>query len=752
MQSRSIALFLTLLSLPALPALAQPTIGGGTCSSSTLNGPYEFLLSGRQLSATGSVTQIFQSVGTATFDGLSSVTFSLTANTVTTTQSFGHAVTYSGTYSLQSNCVGAITITSGDTATFTLEAYSVAPHTTSAGAFAVVGSDASYAFNGTGTAQPATCPTNISGAHEFNATGSALSGASVTSNLDVAGILQFDGQGNVTANWTQVSNLNTTQVTASGPYTVAAGCLASATVTDTANNQYTFALSFNSNSPGFGLTATSSALLFDGTGSAMQAAAVTACNTATLNGTYYMTLNGRLAPAGGITRIVASDGAATFDGQGRVTFNLTSNSVNGSQVFGAPLTYSGTYSLQSSCQGSINITTGNTATFAVVAYNFDTTSLQAKSFSMVGTDSNYAYTGSGTIQPAACAVATLSGTWPFSGTGNSLSGSNVTGLDDLAGVLQFDGQGNVKASFTQVSNSAATSYSASGTYSITEACLGSLSLTDNQNNTYTGALSVFGVDTYQYPDNFELVVTTPQLIFTGAGRAAFDNPAEAVVNNSYFGPAATPAGSVFSIFGADLATGGNQPSAIPLPTKALTTTVSVNGELAPLFYVSPGQITAQMPEDIKPGLVTVLVNSGSSASNAVAVIVPTAAPEISVVPGTNVAVVTFTADYSYVTSSHPAHVGDSVVAWFTGGGPVDASGKLANGARSPAGLSPVTGPYTITVGGVDASAGSYVGLTPGSIGLYQANFLVPSGVATGSQKVVLTISGQASNAPLMSVK
>jgi uncharacterized protein (TIGR03437 family) len=83
---------------------------------------------------------------------------------------------------------------------------------------------------------------------------------------------------------------------------------------------------------------------------------------------------------------------------------------------------------------------------------------------------------------------------------------------------------------------------------------------------------------------------------------------------------------------------------------------------------------------------------------------------------------------------------------------VNASGKLATGAYSPAGSSPVTGPYTITVGGVDATAGSYVGLSPESIGLYQANFVVPSGVATGSEKVVLTISGQASNAPVMTVK
>ena len=40
----------------------------------------------------------------------------------------------------------------------------------------------------------------------------------------------------------------------------------------------------------------------------------------------------------------------------------------------------------------------------------------------------------------------------------------------------------------------------------------------------------------------------------------------------------------------------------------------------------------------------------------------------------------------------------------------------------------------------------------GSIGLYQASFVVPSGVPTGNQKVVLTISGQASNSPVMAVK
>src|SRR5580698_10026599 len=127
---RCYLILLPVLCLSAAPALAQTTIGGGTCSSSSLNGTYELLLSGRQLTPSGTITRLFQGVGTASFDGLSKVVFTLTANTVT--------------------------ITSGDIATFTLEAYSQISAASPAGSFAVVGSDAAYAYTGTGSAQPAT--------------------------------------------------------------------------------------------------------------------------------------------------------------------------------------------------------------------------------------------------------------------------------------------------------------------------------------------------------------------------------------------------------------------------------------------------------------------------------------------------------------------------------------------------------------------------------------------------------------------
>ena len=739
MKRRYSTLLLTLVCLPAMPVLAQTTIGGGTCTSSTLNGTYEFLLNGRQVTATGAVSRVFQGVGTAAFDGLSKVTLTMTTNTVGPSQSFGTPMVYSGAYSLQSNCVGSISINSGDTGAFTVTAYSGGQ------AFAVIGSDATYAYNGSGNLQPATCPATLSGVHEFNATGSALSGASVTSILDVAGALQFDGQGNVTANWTQVSNLATSAIAATGTYSVGSACLASATLTDAANSKYAVTLSFNSTAPAFALAMSSPQSLFDGSGAAAQAAATAAaCTASSLNGTYELTLSGRLAPGGVTTKILASDGTAMFDGLGKVTFTLMSNAINGSQAFGIPLVYSGTYSLQSNCQGSININSGDTATFAVVAYSINATTQQARTFALVGTDATYAYNGSGTVQPSACALSTLSGEWPFSANGNSLSGPTNTGIVDLAGVLQFDGQGNATASWTQASNTAPANVSATGTYTVTAACLGTLTLTDTANNTYTGSMSVFGAAA----NNFELVVTSPQAIFTGAGRAAFVNPGQAAVNAASFLADQTPAGSVFSIFGSNLATKVGQPTSVPLPTTLLTTTVTVNGELAPLFYVDQNQINAQMPEDIKVGVATVVVKNGSSTSNAVAVMIPAAATPGIVVYGNNRAVVV-NQNGSVNSPTSPAKVGDTLVVYFTGGGPVNAAGPLVTGAPTPAGLSPVFGPNTVKVSGIDATI-NYMGLTPGSIGLYQANFIVPK-VAAGDHPLVITISGQSSNNPLIAV-
>ena len=86
---------------------------------------------------------------------------------------------------------------------------------------------------------------------------------------------------------------------------------------------------------------------------------------------------------------------------------------------------------------------------------------------------------------------------------------------------------------------------------------------------------------------------------------------------------------------------------------------------------------------------------------------------------------------------------------FTGGGPVQAAGKLVTGSPAPDGLSPVTGTYSVTVGTAQATV-KYIGLTPEAIGLYQVNFIVPQ-LPKGTYPVVINIEGHPSNSPVMTI-
>jgi uncharacterized protein (TIGR03437 family) len=175
------------------------------------------------------------------------------------------------------------------------------------------------------------------------------------------------------------------------------------------------------------------------------------------------------------------------------------------------------------------------------------------------------------------------------------------------------------------------------------------------------------------------------------------------------------------------------------------TKVTVNGEAAPLYYADTGQLNAVMPWDIPGGTVaSVVVTNGTATSNAAAIYVPaTGTPGIAVY-NSNRAVVVNSDGVTVNSSTAGANVGDEVAAYFTGGGSVNAAGKLVTGSGAPLGLSPVTGNSTVTVGGVNAII-KYIGLTPETVGLYQVNFVVPQ-LAKGTYPVVITISNEASNA------
>jgi hypothetical protein len=245
--------------LLAVPLLAQPQIGGGTCSSATLNGGYSATLTGRDLTSAVAFSNTTEGIGSVVFDGQSKVTFTLTTNTNKTS---GIAQTLSGTYSLQANCVGALTITSGDSASFSLESYNQGKD------YILTGEDGLYALTGSGSVLPATCPASLTaGSYPFNGTGFGLTSSTIATVFNVLGVIQFTGTNGVAINAYVASNGSSTNLSATGTYTLTPNCSATAKVTDALGNSYALVFEFTSASgDNFILSSSSAASIFSGSG------------------------------------------------------------------------------------------------------------------------------------------------------------------------------------------------------------------------------------------------------------------------------------------------------------------------------------------------------------------------------------------------------------------------------------------------------------------------------------------------------
>jgi uncharacterized protein (TIGR03437 family) len=724
-----------LLWLSASPVSAQTQIGGGICSSASLSGTYSLTLTGRDVGSSVHFTNVSHGVGTATFDGENKVTFSLTSNT---NQALGATQTLTGTYSLQANCLGALTITTGDSATFTLEAFNNPDQALSRN-FLIAGQDGVYAFTGSGTLLPASCAASLlSGVYSFNSAAFALTSGSVSGVANISGLLTFDGSSTITATWTVAGGATATN-TLTGQYTVAAGCTGKAVLTDQGGAAWTLLFTITAtNGSNFVLTGASSTLLFSGAGRAQSDP--TACSNATLTSTYSLVLTGRnVNSSTALSAAYQSVGNATFDGKGNVTFTLTANT---NLLQGVAQTLTGTYTLAANCTGTLNITLGDSASYTLIVWN------QGRNLSITGQDAVYLLTGTAGPQPVSCMTSLLSGTYGISGNGFGLFLTTINGVNSISGLLQFDGRGGISGNWSITTNQVSNPVTVSGSYSLNASCQATATVTDSTGTSWALTFTMTSAD----GAGFTVDGANTTLQFSAAGHSTFTNPGLAVANAASGVSSGTPAGSIFALYGQNLAPTLASAAKVPLPGSLLSTSVTVNGETAPLFYVSQTQINAQMPWDIQSGVANVVVNTASGMSNTVAVTVPGAA-----VPGVflqfpgNQAVAVEYPELTVNTAIAPAHVGDTIVAYFTGGGPVTPAGPLVTGAYSPLGLSPVikVGEITVTVAGVQATI-NYIGLTGMLVGVYQANFVVPK-VAAGDRNLVITINGKASAATTLTI-
>jgi uncharacterized protein (TIGR03437 family) len=339
----------------------------------------------------------------------------------------------------------------------------------------------------------------------------------------------------------------------------------------------------------------------------------------------------------------------------------------------------------------------------------------------------------------------LSGVFAFSGNGFSLVSAGITAANDISGLLQFDGAGAISGSWAVATNGSSTPATISGTYTVSAAsCTGSATVKDA--NGVASTLSL--VMTTAEGSDFALVGASATEMFTSTAHATFGNPGLAVANAAGVA-GGTPAGSLFSIYGSGLSNTIGQEVTTIWPNTLANASVTVNGESAPLYYVSPTQINAQMPLDIAPGYATVIVKNGTSVSNSVAATVPATANPGVLIYGSNRAVAQNLPSYALNTTSAPAPSGSYIVVYFTGGGPVQGGSALITGHAAPSSVTyPLTESYSATIGGINAPI-VFIGLAPGFVGLYQVDIQIPT-IAAGSHNLILTVGGTASNTTVVS--
>jgi uncharacterized protein (TIGR03437 family) len=225
------------------------------------------------------------------------------------------------------------------------------------------------------------------------------------------------------------------------------------------------------------------------------------------------------------------------------------------------------------------------------------------------------------------------------------------------------------------------------------------------------------------------------------GELASNPPViSAVANAASYATDAISTGALISLFGSHLSPATSQATSTPLPLSLIDTSVTVNGVVAPLLFVSANQINAQIPYEVSSGQATVVVRSGGVSSAPFTVTIRQAAPGVFANASGDAAALDD--DGSANSEASPASGGTVISVFLTGLGPVSA--PVDDGAAPSAGETiSATLPVSATIGGVAAEV-EFAGLAPLYPGTAQINVKVPATV-TGVAPLVISIGGNTSN-------
>jgi uncharacterized protein (TIGR03437 family) len=178
-----------------------------------------------------------------------------------------------------------------------------------------------------------------------------------------------------------------------------------------------------------------------------------------------------------------------------------------------------------------------------------------------------------------------------------------------------------------------------------------------------------------------------------------------------------------------------------LPTALDEVSVTVNGQAAYIYYISPTQINILTPPNATTGAVPVVVTVNGSASAAYTVQAQPTSPSFFVINGGPYVLAQHAANYGlvgpsslYPGSTTPAKPGETVVLYVNGFG--QTTTPVVSGSETQSGnLSPLP---TVTIGGI-AAVVQYAALV--SPGLFQLNVVVPANAPPGDNQLVATVDG-----------
>ncbi len=246
-----------------------------------------------------------------------------------------------------------------------------------------------------------------------------------------------------------------------------------------------------------------------------------------------------------------------------------------------------------------------------------------------------------------------------------------------------------------------------------------------------------GVDIFNSP-GYEIYFGA--LLAPQSGTGVFLNP-QGVLNAGSFAPPGYPIspGGVMTLYGTGFPATVVTAAAPPFGPKLGGVEVSVNGLPAPVYSVSPQQISAIVPFAVTGPTATIVVTVNGVKSNTVAVPLAATSPGVFSIPANGIgSAAALHGNYQVISAANPATQGEIIALYLTGLGATNP--KVADGAAAPgaAPLALITGGLTIYVGGVAVPANQiyYAGLAPTLAGLYQVNFKIPQ-VAAGNVAVAV---------------